>query len=226
MPGWLHNCEVISSSPSISIQTVDLTVHRAALPPEALSKECLPCNARLIELTALEPDIAVRAFADHASDEERCRAYRFSPARARLYVHAHGALHLLSPLPHRSLSYAAGRAWVAVAARPIGLDVVTAADDALLDRSFATPAEEMAVAAGTFPPRLAIWAAKEAAAKVTGDTRREPEGWRLVRVDSGLRVIGSPNEPVTIVPARLGRDLLAMLAFVGLDTARAAAGYI
>ena len=168
-------------------------------------------GVRLVELTALAFDAASAAFGAHASAEERARAYRLPPSRARAFVHAHGALRLGPTARYSSLSYAAGRAWAAFAAVPVGLDMVAAADGRLLDNGFVEPGEVQICAGLGFPPHLAAWAAKEAAAKLTGEVGAEPEGWRL-GPDLGTARRAGRERSITVRFVRPGHGFLAAVA--------------
>lgn len=176
-------------------------------------------GVELVELTASDADAASAAFALHASAEERQRAHRLPPGRARVFVHAHGALRLRPDARHRSISYADGRAWAAFAASPVGLDVVAASDDGALDGRCVGPGDEAACAGLGFPPRLAAWAAKEAAAKLTGEVGREPERWRLDRSRDDVVHPGA-ERAIALRFVRPAQGLLAAVARYRPESAR------
>lgn len=178
--------------------------------PQTVS--ALPRAIRLAELTTQDSHAAAAAFAADAHASEREQVARLPPTLARLYVHAHGALRLLPLRRYRSLSYASGRAWAALADVPVGLDIVAAVNNAPLDCRFVTPHERAIVDDVGFPPWLTVWAAKEAAAKLFGDVRREPEGWRLTRRGAGWCINGVLAESAAIAFLHLAPGLLASLA--------------
>lgn len=171
----------------------------------------------LVELTSLPADEAAEWFYGYATHAEHTRAARLGATRASTYVHAHGALHRRFAQQDKrfwSLSYGRGRAWAALSDQPVGVDVVDADDDKPLDPTFASLAECEAVVAHTlaFPPQLAVWAAKEATAKLTALVAYEPEIWRVQCNAGVIRVSSDDGHGAVVVFVALEAGLLAAVA--------------
>ncbi len=185
--------------------------------PKTISRVVDPSIVRIVELTAFDARRAQELFDRHATHTERSRAARLPPERSAVFRRAHGALHArlaANPVPHWSLSYARSRAWAVFASTPVGLDVVSGEDNRPLDLAFANSAECAMAAAfvPAFPAQLSVWAAKEACAKLTGDVRREPEGWRLQMWNGQCGVENDLGLAAIIHYVRLASDLLAAVA--------------
>lgn len=186
---------------------------------------------RLFSLNGVQEDRALDVFEHHASALERHRRKAFGRAIERTrFAKAHGAMRIIladqmqQPLaqvtvrlsesgkpfiangPYFSLSYEGEDAFLAVSAeKAIGLDVVALLPDGeWLDRIIAPELDIAAVIKAqpaALRPDLLVWAAKEAAAKLTEKVELAPEDWRL-SYDAGLSVeaVGVAKSLIDLVP--------------------------
>jgi phosphopantetheinyl transferase len=196
-------------------------------------------HAALVNLTSVAEHESSAIFAKHATDWERLEAERRGITDCGRYVHAHGALRLIlgraldvdlaaitltksrggqlfvAKGPSISISYCGEEAYLAVDRDPIGLDVVDVSTGGPgLATSFVADDEVDALssmAAGCGRPDLLVWAAKEAAAKLSDDVTAEPEAWRLVKHRATCR-IKSAHPDIGLKLVQLGRGHVAALA--------------
>lgn len=198
----------------------------------------------LVELTAAVPEAeALAAWDRFAGHDERARA-AFRDARlARRHVHAHGALrHVIArnwgcapgevaltydPAGRArvrggcdfSISYCGTGAWLLLGAGTgrVGLDVVDARRGGpLLDAAIAGAEERAAI--GPHPRAdVLVWAAKEAAAKLTGEVARDPAEWRLRERGGCLSVTAAGLAPIRVTLLTLPGGETAALAGEGRE---------
>lgn len=187
-----------------------------------------------MRLTALPEAICAATFSRDAADWERLEAEHRTGKARRRYLHVHGALRLVlaqwlerSPAAVRlgrhadgrltvsagvgvSISYCGPEAYCSLDRNPIGLDVVDVLSDGPRLDPAMVRADELETVGDLRIGRadLAVWAAKEAAAKLTGDVRAEPERWRLV-ADSRGHVILSGHPEIRVEFVRLDHGHLA-----------------
>lgn len=196
----------------------------------------------LADLSALDSGDCRRTFDAAAQDWELAalHAHRAIERQAR-YVQSHGGLRIvladvvgcapdtivlirdqsgrmaMRDGPGVSISYADDRCAVAISTSgPVGIDFVhLAGADLPLAPSFCSEREMHAVAevlGQEIRRDLAVWAAKEAAAKLTGDVRLEPEEWTVYAATDGVQVRSSCHPVIHIAFHFLAPHYLAAIA--------------
>lgn len=180
-----------------------------------------PPTTWLADLSALDAGDCRRTFETAGQDWEfvELRTHRAIERQAR-YVQSHGGLRIvladivgsapdtivltrdqagrmaMRDGPGVSISYADDRCVAAICpSGPVGIDLVhLSGADFPLAPSFCSECEMHAVAGvlgHDIRRDLAVWAAKEAAAKLTGDVRLEPEEWTVYAATDGVQVRSS-----------------------------------
>lgn len=199
-------------------------------------------SVQIIVLSAMDEQECQRSFETAAQPWEHAELHaQRSGERQKRYIQAHGGLRIAladctgssphdivlvrSPSgriemrdgPGISISYAGHRSAAAINPHgPVGLDLIHVADaQPPLSLAFCGEAEMDAVAAvlkGEGRCDLAVWAAKEAAAKLTGDVGLEPEAWTVYATGGEIRVTSSHHPAIHVAFQYLDVRYLAAIA--------------